>query len=226
MEPVHTELTCCVDRYLRNLTLPYCKAENIEILAVELVICSLDVRNLTLAWSAPWRPEVNEDIFALTYIVRELCLLVDRLRIHASCVTYNVLNCEVCEHLAGSCVDTSRDSILHTLNIAVVLEFRNEKVDERKKCLHLRALAHTAKTLKSEKRCEVVIVCLKSSLSMSLVLCHELIVESLKSSILLLVIHKGISHDSHLLLSILRTVSFFCRIECIELLLCRNLRIL
>ena len=114
VRPVHTKLCCCVDCHLDRLTLPYCDAEDIELLAGILVIYGLEVRDFPLARTAPRSPEVNEDIFSLAYIVRKLHLCIFWLWRNAAGHSHYRVHCKVDERLAFCSVDPRCNTFPHS----------------------------------------------------------------------------------------------------------------
>ena len=54
MEPVHSKLCSSLYSVRLRRSLPYSKDENLKTLVLVLLVHSLDIRNLPLAWSAPW----------------------------------------------------------------------------------------------------------------------------------------------------------------------------
>jgi hypothetical protein len=128
LRPSHTKLSCSVDRNLNMLTLPNCDAYNLEFLTTIDVIDSLDVRNLALARATPWRPEVKKNIFSFTNILGKLNFLVNWLWRNAASKTYNVVHCEILEHFTLCCLKSCAQSVLHALDILVLLNCRRKKV--------------------------------------------------------------------------------------------------
>ena len=104
-----------------RLSLPNSKADYIKTLILVLVVDSLYVRHLSAARTAPRRPEVNKDIFAVSNIVRELNFLLERLRIYTSVITINVLYCEVCK-LHTLCSSLSCIKTLLEISYLLILE--------------------------------------------------------------------------------------------------------
>ena len=183
MRPVHTELGCCVDGHLNRLTLPDSDAEDIEVLTCILIIYCLEIRNLSLAWTAPWSPEIHEDIFTLTDIVRELHLCIFRLRRYAAGHSYNRIHCKINERLTLCSIDSCLDSLLHTLYELMLLKSWSKKVQKR---IKFRILKFANEILKGVKCDEIVCILGIGILVILIVLGKEAFIELIKSLLLLL----------------------------------------
>ena len=105
---------------------PYGHAEDVELVAVELFVNLLEVRNLSLARAAPAGPEIDEHILALAYIVRELLELA-----------LFGLHLEIGEHLAlgGGCIGLG--TLHERLHEALRLKLRGETCDHVKQLFRI-----------------------------------------------------------------------------------------
>ena len=126
--PVHAELCCSLDGNIHRLALPDCNADNIKLVSFVFVVYSLDVRHLPAAWTAPWRPEIKQYIFAFAHIVRQLYLRVFRLRRHAAGLPYYCIHRKVYKRLALGC---SNPCVKAFLQSSYIFSFKHF-------CRHLR----------------------------------------------------------------------------------------
>ena len=157
--PVHSELGSSLDGHIHRLALPYCDAHHIELISFILVIYRLDIRHLPAAWTAPWRPEIKQYIFAFAHIVRQLYLRVFRLRRHAAGLPYYCIHRKVYKRLALGCSDPCVKAFLQS---SYIFSFKHFCRHLRDYCTCLLIIDEAAKVHKHLHRHFVVRILLGS----------------------------------------------------------------
>ena len=157
MEPVHAQLRSGFDSDSLRLSLPDGDAEYFKALFLIFLVHLPDVRYLPAARSAPRSPEIHKHISSFADIVRKSHLLVDRLRIHASCISGNRIHGKICELHARLCVELSL-CLLFTRCDESVLSDRI--LNESQNLKHLFRLHRVHCVCNSKKRESIVRICL------------------------------------------------------------------